>query len=193
VGKLQALAVDGTSHSFDSAYGLHAGDKVEVRWIDLEDPTPKIDDLRVRARQAGAARVKRGEGLWWTDGGVYLAATTGGPEEGGQIFRFVPDAGNGGTLELFAQSQDRDLLDMPDNLTMAPWGDLYACEDGANGNHLRIFTPDGEVWDFARNALSSGELAGVCFSPDGRALFVNLQDEGFTLIVTGPFDAPRKT
>ena len=45
----------------------------------------------------------------------------------------------------------------------------------------------GEVFDFARNARSDGELAGVCFSPDGRAMFLNLQIDGVTLAIDGPF------
>jgi len=27
----------------------------------------------------------------------------------------------------------------------------------------------------------------VCLSPDGRALFVNMQGDGMTLVITGPF------
>ncbi|MCZ7677571.1 MAG: PhoX family protein [Sandaracinaceae bacterium] len=40
----------------------------------------------------------------------------------------------------------------------------------------------------ARNAASDGEITGVCFSPDGRAMFLNLQEDGLTLVVEGPFD-----
>jgi hypothetical protein len=64
-------------------------------------------------------------------------------------------------------------------------------EDGADlrwpDEHLRILTPSGQVKNLARNALGGGELAGVCLSPDGRALFVNMQGDGLTLVITGPF------
>jgi len=30
-------------------------------------------------------------------------------------------------------------------------------------------------------------MAGVCFDPSGRAMFVNLQQDGVTLAITGPF------
>ena len=190
VGRLQALAIDGRP-AFDSATAWHVGDRLDAHWIDLDNPTPRFDDLRLRARVKGAARVKRGEGLWWAEGGVYLAATTGGPSEAGQILRYVPGDAAGGTFELYAQAHGHDLLHMPDNISMAPWGDLFACEDNGTRNHLRVFTPGGEVWDFARNVFSTGELAGVCFSPDGRALFVNLQDEGWTFVVTGPWQPSR--
>jgi hypothetical protein len=60
-------------------------------------------------------------------------------------------------------------------------------EDGDGDNYLRVLDRDGAVVDFARNALSDSELCGACFSPDGSALFVNLQENGLTLVVTGPF------
>jgi secreted PhoX family phosphatase len=83
---------------------------------------------------------------------------------------------------------------MPDNLCVAPWGDVVMAEDGDNSRwpneFLRILTPSGEVRNLARSALGSGgEFAGVCFSPDGRALFANMQSEGLTLVITGPFQA----
>ncbi len=60
-------------------------------------------------------------------------------------------------------------------------------EDGTADDYVRGLTRDGELFDVARNAASDGELTGVCFSPDGGAMFVNLQQEGLTLIVEGPF------
>jgi secreted PhoX family phosphatase len=33
----------------------------------------------------------------------------------------------------------------------------------------------------------TGELAGVCFAPDGSTLFFNLQREGVTVAITGPW------
>lgn len=46
----------------------------------------------------------------------------------------------------------------------------------------------GQVFDFARNAYSGSELAGVCFAPDGSALFANMQQDGVTLAIEGPLD-----
>ena len=51
---------------------------------------------------------------------------------------------------------------------------------------------------FAVNTLSTAELAGVCFSPDGRTLFVNIYGvstgtpeqragAGMTCAITGPW------
>ena len=36
-----------------------------------------------------------------------------------------------------------------------------------------------------RNRYNDKELAGVCFSPDGTTLFVNIYSPGITLAITG--------
>jgi secreted PhoX family phosphatase len=70
--------------------------------VPLLDPTPREDTLRLEARAAGAALVKRGEGACLADGALYFCATTGdpSPSEAGQILR-LDDAGDGGTLEVY--------------------------------------------------------------------------------------------
>ncbi|WP_437326899.1 alkaline phosphatase PhoX [Sorangium sp. So ce381] len=40
----------------------------------------------------------------------------------------------------------------PDNITIAPWGELFMAEDGYRGNYPRGVTLDGQIFDFARNA-----------------------------------------
>jgi uncharacterized protein len=68
---------------------------------------------------------------------------------------------------------------------VAPWGDLILCEDGDVTDSLVGVTPEGRLYEFARNSLS--ELAGACFSPDGRTMFVNIQSPGITLAIWGPW------
>jgi hypothetical protein len=153
------------------------------------DPDPATDILRAEAQKLGAALLKRGEGIWFAAGSVYICSTSGGPVGGGQIFRYDPPAmgSGGGRLLLLAMSTDRNKLDMPDNITVAPWGDLLMGEDGLGDQFLRGLTPSGEIYELARNAQSTSEFAGVCCSPDGRAVFANLQKDGITLVITGPF------
>lgn len=43
------------------------------------------------------------------------------------------------------------------------------------------------VYTFARNAVSTSELTGPAFSPDGLVLFINIQRDGLTLAITGPW------
>ena len=51
-------------------------------------------------------------------------------------------------------------------------------------------TPDGGVYEFARNRITRSEFCGPCFAPDGRTLFVNIQNPGLTLAIWGPFPVP---
>jgi secreted PhoX family phosphatase len=185
VGRLQALRIVGRN-DLSTATGLSVGDELEVAWVDVGDPNPVDDTLRSTARAAGAASFSRGEGIWYSDGIVYFAATSGGPLGSGQVFALKP-ARDGGVLRLVAQSEDHEVLDGPDNVCMTPFGDLFLCEDGFSGgeNFLRGLTPEGTLYDFAHTTLS--ELAGACFSPDGSALFVNIWGADMTLVVTGPF------
>jgi secreted PhoX family phosphatase len=76
---------------------------------------------------------------------------------------------------------------MPDNCVIAPWGDVLFCEDGDRDDRLMGLTPEGELYELAHNALTGQEMAGVCFSPDGQVMFLNLQRDGVTLAVRGPF------
>jgi secreted PhoX family phosphatase len=150
--------------------------------------SPK-DDLRKRGRRDGAAVFARGEGLWWSEHGVYFTATNGGPTRNGQVWRLSP--GKPDTLDLIVEA-DGESLENPDNLCVAPWGDLIACEDHVDlvqrtAQHLVGIHRDGRTYQFARNARDGTELAGACFAPDGRTLFVNLYAPGATLAISGPF------
>lgn len=128
------------------------------------------------------------------DGAFFFAATEGGPTESGQIWRLDPVGPDGGRLTLVAQEEGEGLFINPDNLTVAPFGGLVIAEDNDGPNHLHWVRPNGEVTPLARNAFEGGvsEFCGVCFSPDGKVMFANLQEPGFTLAaVSGPFDRLR--
>ena len=180
-GALQALAVPGSPRRVTSD-GLRIGARLAVDWVDVPDPAPDSDTVREQAQERGAAIVRRGEGMFFHQGKVYFVATSGGPAGAGQVFRL--DLATG-VLELMAQSEDGEELDGPDNVTVAPWGDIVVAEDGSGDQYVRGITPSGRIYDIARNARSGGEFAGVCFAPDGAALFFNLQNEGITVAVSG--------
>ncbi|NNE62141.1 MAG: DUF839 domain-containing protein [Woeseia sp.] len=60
------------------------------------------------------------------------------------------------------------------------------CEDGFGEQYLRGLRPDGTLYDLARNAHpQKSKFCGVCFSPDGSVLFVNIQEPGITLAIIG--------
>jgi uncharacterized protein len=185
-GKLQALRVAGAPR-FHTSRDLDHGIKLKVDWVDVRDPDPKDDSVRVQATEAGAAHFCRGEGMVLSDGAVYVCCTTGGRQGYGQIFKLnLGKSGASDQLELLAESPGPSVLDMPDNICVAPWGDVLVAEDGSGEQYLRGITPAGKTYDLARNAKGSGEFAGLCVSPAGDALFVNLQGEGLTLAITGP-------
>ena len=102
-------------------------------------------------------------------------------------------------LELFFEGSAQSQMELPDNICVAPWGDLVFAEDGPGNNRLRGITPDGVAYDIANNTIS--EFAGPTFAPDGRTLFVNIQttpndsEAGYTLAIWGPFpnaDSPSR-
>jgi uncharacterized protein len=186
-GRLEALVVIDVPR-FDLGRDLPPKKSFEVRWVEVpREAGERGDALRYAAQERGAAVVRRGEGIWRMDDGFAFTCTSGGPLGAGQIFHLAPTRA-GGRLTLIVQSRDQALLDMPDNITLTPWGDLMVCEDNHRDNHLRIVTRSGEVRPFARNALSLSEFTGVCFSPDGRVMFLNIQEQGLTLAIEGPFE-----
>ena len=209
-GRLQALVLpqgaDADPRNRDATY-WRQGDWRNVRWVDLDGVDNPYEDLRYRGHARGAAWLSRGEGIYFGDGELYFACTSGGPQGGGQIFRYRPSPAEGqsgeadtpGRLQLFCEPTDRQAMEMPDNIAVAPWGHLMACEDKAGGvNYLRAVTPKGQVYTLGRNATPGGgdvasnsELAGVCFSPDGTTMFVNVYSPGMTLAITGPWSRYR--
>ncbi len=202
-GKLQAFRVCECKRPIDlrnwKTRDVLPLELIGAEWVDLDDVESPRDDLRIRGAAAGAAPFARGEGMWRGSDGIYFACTIGGKERKGQIFRYVPSPHEGtareeeepGTLELFAEPEDASKLDMGDNLTVAPWGELIVCEDGSDEQFLRVIDARGEVSTLARNALGVSELAGATFSPDGTTLFVNIMNPGITLAVTGPWPTAR--
>ena len=183
-GVLQAMTVPGEPR-FDTAV-MTTGESVEVNWVDLDEAVQPATGVRDEAFGKGAARVRRGEGIVHHDDGVYFCATTGGTLERGQIFRIEPaPRGDGNdTLRCIVASTNRAQLDMPDNLTVSPHGEVYTAEDdGREQNYIRAVTSEGDVHDIALNRASPYELAGACFSPDSRALFFNMYGDGFTVAV----------
>jgi len=205
-GRLQALAVRDRpsldTRNFDGR-DIRPGEPMAVAWIDLDDVRAPDDDLRYRGFDAGAARFARGEGIFYGERNgrpeVYIACTNGGEARKGQIWRYRPSPSEGNpleadhpaTLELFIEPNDGTIIENADNLCIAPWGDLVVCEDGTGDDYLLGITPDGAIYKLARNLSGSGEFAGACFSPDGSTFFVNMQLDGWTLAITGPWEARR--
>ncbi|MDH3304079.1 MAG: PhoX family protein [Gammaproteobacteria bacterium] len=198
-GRLQALAIDGHSsvmtHNWAAVPQTPLNEPMKTHWIDLDDVDPIENDLRLRGASKGAATFARGEGLCVADDRFAFTCTIGGPARIGQVFTYTPSPAEGtpaekgkpGLLTLIAEADENSLLRNCDNLTMAPWGDLIVCEDTLNHCGLVGIRPDGSQYEIADNPYSGSELAGACFSPDGKILFVNIQYPGMTIAITGPW------
>ena len=197
-GRLQALVIKDRP-SLDTRNWeettVTPGTWMDVEWIDLDDVEAPNDDLRYRGFEAGAARFARGEGMWYGNDAVYFACTNGGKAKSGQVWMYRPSGAEGtddeanepGRVQLFIEPNDPNLVENCDNVTVAPWGDLVMCEDGPGETFLVGVTPEGSLYRLGRNALSNSEVAGATFSPDGTTLFINIQQNGWTLAITGPW------
>lgn len=205
-GVLEALAIDGVGHTDPhlldgpQAQGFPSGMRWATHWVPIEDPAATSVPCREQGTKAGATAFNRVEGIVYDAerDRVNLIASTAGPLQAGQIFTYAPGEAQ---LTLLTQVEDRSVLSMPDNATLAPWGDLILAEDnydrrGAHSQFVRGLRPDGSVYDILRNRANDpgggpetppgAEFAGCCFSPDGRVLFVNVQGPlNATLAVTG--------
>lgn len=199
-GRLQALALkespgrDTRNWGENGAPDFPQGQPADVYWIDMDNAEAPDDDLRMRGFQKGAALFARGEGIWFDKNEFYFSCTSGGKIQKGQVFKYSLSQNEGtaaessqpGKLELFVESSNPDILKYCDNLTISHWGDLMLCEDDKHPFLVGI-TPQGELYKFAEGAKYETEFSGVCFSPSGKTMFVNIQGEGLTLTVTGPW------
>ena len=173
---------------------------VQVSWVNIDNVESPDDSLRKQGFDRGAAVFARSEGMWYGNNSLYWACTNGGPFMKGQVFRYIPSPFEGtlrentkpGLIQLYIESHSSKVLENCDNLTVAPWGDLFICEDNQGSCGLIRVTQSGQISKFAENNHSSSELAGACFSPDGSTLFVNIQTEGITLAISGPWELNRK-
>lgn len=205
-GRLQALVVRDlpgvhTGNGPDTGYEFPVATSLGVDWVDLDGVDAPADDLRLRGRRLGAAAFARAEGACIARGAsaarsrVWVVCTGGGRRGLGQLWCYRPSPHEGtprerdapATLTLFLEPDNVALLNHGDNVAVAPNGDVLVCEDNREIPRLLGITPAGDVHVIAANAARDSELAGATFSPDGGTLFVNLQQRGITLAITGPW------
>lgn len=211
-GVLEALKVRGRPQAKLQNWTGSAtpvGARLDVEWVavpaaaemDMErDPTdPNPDPVKRRSRtsprsirargfELGAAQFARVEGLSAARRAIYFCCTNGGAARAGQVWKLDTAASR---LTLMVEPGDRALLDGPDNLVAAPNGDIVVCEDGFRDDFVVGITPAGRIYPIARNAHNQREMAGACFSADGRTMFVNLQEPGVTFAIWGPWERRR--
>lgn len=189
-GQLQAMKIKGQNQFNTGSPEIDEGATFECEWVDIEDYDPANNTVHLQAQEKGAAIVVRGEGCTADADGIYFAPTSGGGR--GQVFHYTPDDNDlTGTLKLIYKAGKNNPLASPDNIFKASWGDLLICEDsGMKYKHLYGLTPQGVLYEIASSEIS--EWAGACVSPTTGAIFVNLQNPGITIGITGDLTTLRK-
>ncbi len=166
-----------------------------VAWKLVPDPSAASRPLR--KQRPGATKFKRGEGIWFDSGRVYLTTTSDSRiweyNTANQRIRVIYDP---------ARIQNPPLTDV-DNITVSRSGDLFVCEDNGGDDpfDICIITPEPNrrVARFLKltgpqhgepgtDAVS--EVTGVCFNPAGNRMYFSSQRAygvGVVYEVSGPF------
>lgn len=199
-GRLEMLRVAARP---DLRRGQKVGERLNVQWVPIAEPTRGFDSqggtlgVLEQGVAEGASVFCRLEGCIADGSLIHFSSTNGGEAGCGQIWTLDTRSN---TLWLVYQSPDPTLLDFPDNLVSSPRGGLVICQDSEGATqHLYGLTPAGEPFTFARNDtrldgeqgfsgdFSASEWCGATFSPDGRWLFANVQEPGYSVAITGPW------
>ncbi|MGW2675370.1 alkaline phosphatase PhoX [Streptomyces sp. NPDC001436] len=214
-GRLRTLAPDAgvlaAAKCFDKAgqfvddlsRATKAGTVYGVDWVEVADRDARTLSVRKQFGAGAVTRARKLEGMWWADGGAYFVSSyareeSPGAAHDGQVWFYDPKRRTVRLVVLIGVNADPDTeggFDGPDNITVSPYGGLVIAEDGNGLQHLLGATESGRVYPLARNELNIGtaekpeysEFTGVCFSPDGRTLYANIQEPGIMLAITGPW------
>jgi hypothetical protein len=86
---------------FDTGARMSPGERVVVGWTPVRDPAPDDETVRLTAREAGAAVVRRGEGISFRAGDrgpeLVMTATAVGGKSGVVELLMCAPAGSGRT------------------------------------------------------------------------------------------------
>lgn len=167
-----------------------------VSWVRVPEPQGGAANP-TRKQVAGMMRFRRGEGIWFDAGIVYVATSTDAKLHAyDTVSRRLTVVYDGAALS------EPPLLTL-DNVTVSASGDIFVGEDSGEDDplDLGIITPEGQVARFLKltgaqhgrgDAIS--EVTGPVFDPSGRRLYFSSQRAyglGQVYEVTGPFRAER--
>ncbi len=171
------------------------GENGLVEWARVPDPSAA--DTPTRDQVEGMTRFRRGEGIWFDSGTVYLCTTSVH-----KIHTYDTRTRRMDVLYDAAVFEDPPLTNV-DNVMVSRSGDLFVCEDTDDseepGFDIGLITPDRQVSRFLRVTGSQhtgaggdarSELTGAIFDPSGERLFFSSQRgfvTGVIYEITGPF------
>ena len=157
-----------------------------VSWTKV--PAPSARSRATRDQLPDATRFKRGEGIWYDDGTLYVATTVDS-----RVHAYDIRHGRVEVIYDGLASADAPLLRV-DQLTGSRAGELFVCEDIATEEiDIGLIDRSGAVSRFlsATGRKHEGsELTGAAFAPSGRRLYFSSQRArrtGVIYEVTGPF------
>jgi hypothetical protein len=182
--------------------GWATGTSAAAGWVTVDNPdrAPGEPTTWQQASAKGAARIVRGEGIWYGNGVIYVVSTSGGPAGQGQVFAYDPVAAT--FTCVFASPLGRG-AERTRHITVSPRGGLVLCEDGSGRQFMHGLTPDGDIFPFAENNVvltpelrdekgyggtdyTGSEWAGATFEPNsGNWLFACIQSPGVTVAIAG--------
>lgn len=194
-GRLQAARVRGRPNA--DLIVATAGQRFALEWVDIAEPD--LDGMRApvgfpdigatetlsgpfaQAWSAGALRMSRGEGIWYSAGRMFIVDTSTGVDATGRRGRgdgavWVLDLGTQELSALFV-STNQLAANNPDNVTVSPRGGVVLCEDGGEspdqygpGARVLGLTRAGETFYIAKNnvQLEPADIAaaGKTVAPD---------------------------
>jgi uncharacterized protein len=169
-----------------------------VEWVEVPDPSAARE--RTRRQVKGSTRFKRGEGIWLDGGTLYVSTTADHRVHAYDTRRERIRVAYDGLA-----SPSAPLLRV-DQMTGAPWGEVFVCEDIATDEiDMGVISPDRTVARFLSvtgAAHRGSELTGVTFDPSGSRMYVASQrafpkselepGPGAIYEITGPFGRPRR-
>jgi uncharacterized protein len=195
-GQLEMLAVDARQ---EFRTGVPRDQRFQARWVPIADPLrPHADAQQAsdgcfqQGAQQGGAIFRRLEGIYIRNREMFFTATNGGDRGIGQVFVLDLDSL---TLGLVHEATEAAVFNWPDAIHAGPAGGHVVCQDGKEifPQVLYFLGPDGTVAPIARNNVggkfATSEWAGCSMSPDGKWLFANVYSPGFSVAITGPFEA----
>ncbi len=168
----------------------------KVTWVPVPNPQGGAANP-TRKQVAGMTQFKRGEGIAYDSGIVYVATTSDA-----KLHAYDTAA------QRITVVYDKAALPQPplvqlDNVTVSRSGDVYVGEDSGEDDplDLGIITPEGEVARFLKltgpqhgSGEAISEVTGPIFDPSGKRLYFSSQRAfGFGQVyeITGPFRTDR--
>ncbi|HEX2085625.1 MAG TPA: alkaline phosphatase PhoX [Solirubrobacteraceae bacterium] len=181
----------------------------KVTWLPVPDPNPAPNGTPTREQVPEATTFARAEGIWFDSGMVYVATTA---DSKIHAYDTVSER-----IEVIYDKEKiaNPPLDMPDNISVSPSGDLFIAENHeAEDGHLDVMllTPDlviapfvsveGSKHVYDNPIVGPSELTGPVFDPSGTRFFFTSQrartasvgsspGPGEVYEVTGPFRMQR--